>query len=166
MVTKLNPLAELRADHVEVRDNLLDLIDALSKRDATRALEILIYLDKITGPHFRFEEESFYPSLEKFFGQEYHEYLLSAHDRIIRTAKELAATLGKGELTVDEADRLVSMVRTQVLPHPVECEGLALFAERLTQEELDAIAANLEAARKADVPLLEWADTIRTRKVA
>ncbi len=164
-MAKLNALAELRSDHTVVRDTLLDLIDALSKRDATRALEILIYLDKITGPHFRFEEESFYPALGKFFGQEYLEYLLSAHDRVIKAAKELAAVLGKGEITEEEAERLVNLVRSQVLPHPVECEGLALFAERLSPEELEAISANLEAARKADVPLLEWAETIRARKV-
>ncbi len=164
-MAELNALAELRSDHTVVRDTLLDLIDALGKRDATRALEILIYLDRITGPHFRFEEESFYPALEKFFGREYLEYLLSAHDRIIKVAKELAAVLGKGEITEEEAERLVNLVRSQVLPHPVECEGLALFAERLSPEELEAIAANLEAARKADVPLLEWAETIRARKV-
>ncbi len=165
-MAQINPLEALKSDHQEVRDNLLALLDALSKKDATRALEVLIYLDKLTGPHFRFEEESLYPALKKLFGEAYYEHLLTAHDRVIKAAKELAAVLGKGELTDEEAQRLVELVRREVLPHPVECEGLALFAERLSQEELDAIAESIEKARQEAVPLLEWAETIRERKIA
>ncbi|MBI2862132.1 MAG: hemerythrin domain-containing protein [Chloroflexi bacterium] len=163
-MAKLDPIVELKADHKKVRDSLLDLIDATGRADVAKSLEILIYLDKLTGPHFRFEEETLYPTLAKFFGEEYHQHLLTAHDRIIRTAKELAGILGKGEITPEEADKLPGVIRTQVLPHPIECEGVALFAERLTEGEVDAIGRNLEDSRKADIPLLEWSDTIRARK--
>lgn len=161
---KVDPVAQLQADHKVVRDTLLDLISAVEGRDATKSLEILIRLDKLTGPHFRFEEESFYPAVTKFFGEDYHQYLLGVHDRIIRTAKELAGAFGKGEITQEEAQRLPNVIRTQVLTHPVECEGLVLFAERLSKGELDKIADNLQTSYKANVPLLTWADTIRTRK--
>lgn len=164
-MAKLDPIAVLKDDHKQVRDGLLDLIDSLKGRDAVKALEILIKLDKLTGPHFRFEEESLYPALERFFGKEYFEYLLGVHDRIIRTAKELAGLLGKGEITEEEAERLPGLVRTQVLPHPIECEGLTLFADRLTKDEINRIADNLEASQKADIPLLEWAEKVRARKV-
>lgn len=163
-MAKVDPLAALRSDHKQVRDVLLDLINATGKRNATRALEILIRLDKLTGPHFRFEEESFYPALQRFFGKEYYEYLLGVHDRIIRAGRELAAVLGTGQITAAQAEKLPNVIRTQVLTHPVECEGLGLFAERLPKRELDKIAANLEQCRKANVPLLEWADKIRQRK--
>lgn len=163
-MAKLDPIAVLKDDHKQVRDDLLDLIDSLKARDAVKSLEILIKLDKLTGPHFRFEEESLYPTLERFFGKEYFEYLLGVHDRIIRTAKELAALLGKGEITEDEAKMLPDLVRSQVLSHPIECEGLTLFAEKLTKDEIDKIAVNLEASQKADLPLLEWAETVRTRR--
>lgn len=159
-----DPIGTLKADHVKVRDGLLELIDATSRRDATKALEILIRLDKFTGPHFRFEEESLYPALERFFGKEYYEHLLNAHDRVIRTAKQLAAILGKGEITEKESQELPAVIRTQVLPHPIECEGLTLFTERLSKKELDRIAANLADSQKANVPLLEWADKVRVRK--
>lgn len=163
-MAKVDPIAELRADHRQVRDGLLDLIDATGKRNAAKALEILIKLDKMTGPHFRFEEESLYPSLERFFGKEYLEYLLGVHDRIIRTAKALAGVLGTGQISPAEGERLPNLIRTQVIPHPIECEGLTLFAERLPKKELNDIAANLEASRKAGVPLLEWADKVRKRR--
>ncbi len=162
-MASLNPITELRADHAQVRDALLDLIESLKAGDAERALEILIQLDKLTGPHFRFEEESLYPALSRFFGDDYREALLRAHDRVIRTAKQLAEVLGKGGLTQEEGNKLADLVRREVLPHPVECDGLGLFAERLTAEELEQIGQNLEASRQSGVPLLEWASTLRKR---
>lgn len=162
-MTQLNPIAELSAEHLLVRDALLDLIDALKSRNVEKALEILFRLDVLTGPHFRFEEESFYPALTQFFGPDYTEHLLRAHDRVIRTAKELAGVLGKGEISETEGQALAERVRTQVLPHPVECEGLGIFAERLGRKELEEIAQNLAACRNAGLPLLEWATTIRER---
>lgn len=161
----VDPIIELNAEHLQVRDALLDLISHIKARNVEQALEILLRLDKLTGPHFRFEEESFYPALTQFFGADYTEHLLTAHDRVILTAKELATALGKGEISADEAQRLAELVRKQVLPHPVECEGLGLFAQRLSPEERESIAQNLEASRKADIPLLEWANTIRERRV-
>jgi hypothetical protein len=140
-------------------------VDAVKGRNAEKALEILFQLDVLTGPHFRFEEETFYPALAQFLGDEYKEYLLGAHDRVIKTAVELADVLGKGELSQEEGERLAKLIRTQVFPQPVECEGLGLFAERLSPAELERLAENFEDCRKADLPLLEWAETIRARKV-
>jgi hypothetical protein len=165
-MSQLDPIAELKADHKKVRDDLLELIDVISKGDAIKALEILIRLDKLTGPHFRFEEESFYLALEKFYGREYVEYLLGVHDRIVKRAKELATILGKGEITPEEARTLPGILRTDVLSHPIECEGITLFAEKLAKEELSQIAQNIEECRKADVPLLQWGDTIKDKERA
>jgi hypothetical protein len=164
-MTKLDPIATLQSDHRVVRDILLELIEASSRRDAIKSLELLIRLDKLGGPHFRFEEESLYPTLEKYFGQEYYEYLLSAHDRIIRSSKKLSEILGKGEITDEEANELPTIIRSQILPHPIECDGLTMLAEKLSQVELEEIRENLKVALKDDIPLLEWANTVRERKV-
>jgi len=163
-MSTLDPINELKEDHKKVRDYLLNMIEALGRRDAQKALEILLLLDKLGGPHFRFEEETFYPALEKFFGKDYYEYLLRAHDRVINAAKRIAEVLGKGSVTQEEAESLVKLTRSEILPHPIECEGLVLLAEKLSQEDLNKIAGNLATARQAAVPLLEWADTIRSRK--
>lgn len=165
-MAKLDAIAQLKADHSQVRDILLDIIEAARRQDATKALELLLRLDKLGGPHFQWEEESFYPALEQFFGAQYKEYLLSVHDRIIRAAKKLAAILGKGEITQKEAERVIELVRTEILPHPIECEGLTLFSERLSKGELDAMAKHFTSVRKDGLSLLEWADKVRTRKVA
>ncbi len=157
----LDAVAELKSDHAKVRDSLLELINIVEKGNAVKALEILIRLDKLTGPHFRWEEESFYLASEKFFGREYLEYLLSVHDRILQRAKELAGILGKGELTEEERKKLPGILRMDVLSHPIECEGVAIFAEKLSKRELAAMAKRLEECRKEDVPLLEWGDKIK-----
>lgn len=165
MTVALNPIKELEADHRAVRDILLALIDAGNRGDGTKALELLLTLDKAGGPHFRFEEESLYPALEKFFGREYYEYLLSAHDRVIRSAGVLGGILGDSEISKEDADKLKAVIQTDILPHPIECDGLTLLAEKLSEKELDEIGENLEAARKEGVPLLQWAAEIRERKV-
>jgi hypothetical protein len=160
-LAKLDPVTELKSDHRLVREIILELIDVVSKRDAAKALELLLYLDKKGGPHFRFEEEAFYLALEKFYGREYLEYLLGAHDRILNRAGYLAGILGKGEISEEEAKILPGVLRTDVLSHPIECEGITLFAEKLSKKELDSIADKIEEARKADVPLLLWGNSIK-----
>jgi hemerythrin-like domain-containing protein len=162
---KIDAIAEMRKDHNKVRDILLDLIDAIKRLDVTKAFELLLILDKLGGPHFRAEEEVMYPLLKKFFGEEYYNRLLEEHDRVIKAATHLAETLGKGSITPQEAEELIKLIQSEILPHPITCSGLEIFMERLSSEELDKIAESLLAARKEEVPLLEWSQTIRTRKV-
>ncbi len=163
-MARLDAIAELKADHTKVRDIRLDIIVAAPRRDAAKALELLLRLDKLGGPHFQWEEESFYPTLERFFGPEYKEYLFGVHDRIVRAARQLAQILGKGEITEAESKKIVALVRSEILPHPIECEGLTLFSERLTSKEVEAMGKHFEAVRKTGLPLLEWAQNVRTRK--
>jgi len=161
---KINPIKEVKEEHEKVRDILLDFMDAIRKRDVTKSVELLLILDKLGGPHFRMEEETMYRALKKFYGEEYYQRLLEEHDRVISAAKEIGETLGKGEITPEEATKLIKLIQSEILPHPITCSGLEMLMERLTSEELKKIAESLEAARKADIPLLEWASTIRSRK--
>ncbi len=161
---KIDPIKEVKKDHEKVRDILLDFMDAIRKRDVTKSVELLLILDKLGGPHFRMEEETMYKALKKFYGNEYYQRLLEEHDRVISAAKEIGETLGKGEITPEEATKLIRLVQNEILPHPITCSGLEMMMEKLTPEELNRIAENFIEARKADVPLLEWASTIRGRE--
>ncbi len=60
---------------------------SLSK-NLERTGEVLENLNKLLGPHFRFEEEALYPILRRFLG-EYIYQLLSEHDEGIKSAKEV-----------------------------------------------------------------------------
>ncbi|MEM3510968.1 MAG: hemerythrin domain-containing protein [Nitrososphaerales archaeon] len=162
-MARLDIITEIKSDHTKVRDILLELIDTISKRDATKALEILLKLDKLTGPHFRWEEESFYPSHIKIFGRQYFEYLLGVHDRIVKRGKDLATILAKGEITEEEAKILPEIIRNDVLPHPIECDGITLLTTKLSKDELEKMAEDLERYRKEGIPLLEWAETIKDK---
>lgn len=164
-MSKIDPIAEFKKDHARVRDLLLEMITALKDLNAQRSLEILIELDKLGGPHFRFEEEVLYPMLKKFYGEEYYEYLLSAHDKVIRAAKRLAEVLGKGEISPSESEELIRLIRRDIMPHPIECEGLVLLAEKLSSEELEEVAKSIVETRTEGIPLLEWASKIRERKI-
>jgi uncharacterized protein Yka (UPF0111/DUF47 family) len=151
-------------DHKMVRDNLLSMIDAIRRNDSTKAFELLINLDKLGGPHFRAEEETMYPAMKRFYGEDYYERLLQEHDSVINAAKKIAETLGKGKLSPEDIKNLVTILQNEIMPHPITCSGLEILMERLNQEDLDKIAKNLLTARKEDIPLLEWADNMRERK--
>jgi len=163
-MTELDTIKEMSDDHKIVRDTLLEMVDTIKKKDVTKAFELLINLDKIGGPHFRAEEETMYPELKQFFGDQYYEKLLTEHDTVINAAKKIAETLGKGSLTNEDSQQLVKIIQNEIMPHPITCSGLEILLERLSASELETISKNLEASRKADIPLLEWADSIRARK--
>mgnify|MGYP005837012561 CR=1 FL=1 len=154
-------IALFREDHRTVRDGLLELIDALRAKDVGLARQVLGKLNELVGPHFRFEEEALYPALRKFLG-EYVDELLSEHDGVIATAKACAQLLEKDALTDHEADEAARAARA-LLVHVSNCDGLAILCERLDPKEFDHLAQEFSASQAADVPLLQWADTIRRR---
>ncbi len=160
-MANLDPIAQFRDDHRGVRDNLLDIINALEAKDVTQAREILGKLDTAVGPHFRFEEEAFYPALRVFLG-EYVDELLKEHDGVIETAITCANLLERDSLTDEEAKQAAQAARA-LLVHVSNCDGLAILSERLKPEELDELGEKFESAREAGVPLLRWAESIRKR---
>jgi hemerythrin HHE cation binding domain-containing protein len=91
-----------RQERRQVRDTLLDLVQAFQKRDRDRIASLLTQAAVYTGPHFSYDEESLYPLLEEIFGREYIEKQLCDHDRVIGTAKKLIELAGKDRLTNDD----------------------------------------------------------------
>ncbi|MEE9165653.1 MAG: hemerythrin domain-containing protein [Nitrospinota bacterium] len=160
-MAELDPIAEFREDHRMVRDSILSISDALDEKDVAKAREILGNLDAKVGPHFRYEEEHLYPALRVFLG-EYVDQLLKEHDNAINTAKACAELLSKDTLEVQEAEdaKKAAMV---ILVHVCNCDGLAILSERFSADELNDLGDKLAASRKAGVPLLKWADTIRKK---
>ncbi len=158
-MAKMDPIAEFRDDHRKVRDGLLDMVEALKSKDAVRAGEILGNINTLTGPHFRYEEETLYPALRVFLG-EHVDQLLKEHDGIIDTARNCAELLKKGSLTDEEAEEAAKAAKA-LLIHVSNCDGLAILSERLKPEELDELGEKFASAREAGVPMLDWAANIR-----
>ena len=155
----MDPIAEFREDHRKVRDGLLDIIKALQSKDVLKAREILGNINVMIGPHFRYEEETLYPRLRTFLG-EYVDQLVKEHDGVIDTARACANLLGKNALTDKEANDAANAARA-LLVHVSNCDGLAILSERLGKSEIDYLGEKFTASRKAGVPLLDWAATIR-----
>ncbi|MBI2917875.1 MAG: hemerythrin domain-containing protein [Chloroflexi bacterium] len=162
MAAKLDPIVEFREDHRKVRDGLLALASAAETGDLPQARKSLGEIDALTGPHFRYEEEALYPALKEYLG-EYVDRLVEEHDGAIGTARTAAGLLAKPSLTRDEGKAAASAARA-LLVHVSNCDGLNILAERFSQQKLDQLAQQFEKARQANVPLLQWAGTIRERK--
>lgn len=160
-MSTIDPIAEFRADHRQVRDGLIELTAALEAKEVKKAREILARIDKLIGPHFQFEEEALYPALRVFLG-EYVDDLIKEHDGVIATARACATLLQKPELDDEEARAAAKNARA-LLVHVSNCDGLGILAERLTPQELARLGEKLVAARKAGLSLLKWADTIRSQ---
>lgn len=159
MAARLDPIVEFREDHRQVRDGLLDLSAAAEGGNLPKAREALGKLDALVGPHFRYEEEALYQTLREFLG-EYVDRLLSEHDDAIATARTAADLLSKPSLSADEG-KMASQAARALLVHVSNCDGLNILTERLSADKIDWLAQRYEGARAANVPLLQWAATIR-----
>ncbi|MCZ7589908.1 MAG: hemerythrin domain-containing protein [Gaiella sp.] len=154
--------ALFRAEHRDVRDALLDLIDAFRDRDRDRIETLLGRVATLTGPHFRYEEESLYPSLTGIFEESYVEYLYEAHDGAIARARELVALAGRETLTDDDVAAAVHAIR-EILPHVSDCDGLSVMVEVLPEASVRNILATRDRTNELGLDLLTWADTARSR---
>lgn len=154
-----------REEHRQVRDGLLDLITAFSRRDFAQIQSLLGRIATRTGPHFRYEEESLYPALVEIFGPDYVESLLEDHDRAIRGAKRLVELAGQGSLSEKEVNEAVALVRG-ILPHVSDCDGLSIMVERLPDRKVQDILESRDRSNQANVDLIRWADQIRKRPAA
>ncbi len=151
-----------RNEHRQVRDVLLDLIAAFEARELASVRALLDRAAVLTGPHFRYEEESLYPALAEIFGEGYIEKLLGDHDRAIGTAKKLVGLSKKQSLTEDDVGTACRLVR-EVLPHVSDCDGLSIMVERVDATTVREILDTRDRAREAGLNLLEWADQVRGR---
>ncbi len=151
-----------RQEHRQVRDLLLDLIQAFEARNLPRIRQLLGQVVSVTGPHFRYEEEALYPALTPIFGVKYIQTLLKAHDGAIAGARRLAALAEQDELSDDDVAEAIEIVR-DILPHVSDCDGLSLMVERLPESEIQTISERRDVAWSEGLDLLRWASTLRRR---
>lgn len=152
---------QFRAEHREVRDALFDLSDAFAAHDAAGAGALLGKIAGLTGPHFRYEEETMYPSLVQIFGADYVSALIDDHDGVIAGARRLVELAG-GPIDDAVAVEAKSVVQG-MLPHVSDCDGLSIMVERLSDAEVDAIFATRDRALADGLDLLTWDETVRSR---
>lgn len=151
-----------RDEHRQIRDVLLELIEAFQSHDKARVQVLLDQTAAYTGPHFRYEEESLYPALVEIFGQGYIEELLRDHDRAIGTAQRLLELAGKESILDEDAAEATRLIRS-ILPHVSDCDGLSIMVERLPDEKVQTILDTRDRSRQAGLNLLQWTEQVRNR---
>lgn len=152
-----------REEHREIRDTLLTLIRSFETLDVAQAATNLRKVLEVMGPHFRYEEESMFPALTPLFGSEYVDRLLTEHDIAIGIAIRLDNAASQSEMTVAEGSRMASLIRSRLLPHVSDCDGLSIMVERLPYETISAILTARDLALSQGLDLFSWASRIRKR---
>ncbi len=153
-----------REEHRAVRDALLDLVTAFRASDMERARVLLATIAALTGPHFRYEEESLYPALVSIFGKPYIEKLLEDHDGAIENSRRLATLGSRPSLSEAESEEAVALVR-KILPHVSDCDGLSIMVERLDEDTVRNVFRVRESSNASGLDLFTWADSVRSRPV-
>ncbi|HWP60243.1 MAG TPA: hemerythrin domain-containing protein [Candidatus Acidoferrales bacterium] len=148
-------IGEFHSDHTKVVQALLDLRSAVQNRDVARVSATLGEANKLVGPHFKFEELYLYPSLKEFTGEAGIQRLVSEHDGIFRSVGALVKLASKG--TWSEADAKTAEAYLDLIwEHPVTCDGLGLYIERLPGNVQQSLLSRMEELRREGTTLLEY----------
>ncbi len=150
-----------REEHREIRDALLGLNAAFQQRDMVEVRRLLGKTARLSGPHFRYEEEVMYPALVQVFGEEYVASLYKAHDGVISASRRLVQLGGKSKLSDADVAEAQKLIRA-VLPHVSDCDGLSIMVETFPAEEVAQILAARTSSLGEGLDLLTWADQVRS----
>lgn len=149
-------------EHREIRDALLDLIEAFRAKDMVQVRAHVDRVSKLIAPHFRYKEESLYRSLVDLFGHEYIRERLEAHDRAIGNAQRLAQMGQKAWLSDEEAAYAVQLVR-EILPQVADSAGLSLMVERLPEQRVRSLLDERDQCWSSGVGFADWTVRLRNR---
>jgi len=143
---------EFRNDHRFVLRTLVDLRKAVEAHDFASARQLVEALDTAAGPHMEFEERYLYPSLIPLLGEERVKSLISDHQGAAEMLFKAKRVLSKETVTNEDVEFLQEFVRA-FLQHASDCEGTALLAEALSQEQIEQFGEQLVALRSTGKPL-------------
>lgn len=150
-------IGEFHTDHAKVVQALLDLRHAIQAHEPARVRTTLGQANQLVGPHFKFEEQNLYPSLTEFLGEAGVQRLLTEHDGVFRGVAALVELAGKDAWTEAEA-RSAGANLELIWEHPVTCDGLSLYIERLPAETQASLLEKMEEMRREGTTLLEYRD--------
>lgn len=151
----MNLIQEFHSDHRKVVNALFNLRQAIMARDIDQVRSILNSAEDVVGPHFKFEELYLYPALERFLGEPQVKKLLNEHDGVFRSVRRLAQLAQKSSWSDAEYHSALSNLEL-IYEHPISCDGLGLWMERLTQDEQQELAERMQAVRRVGTRLSEY----------
>ncbi|HZP01161.1 MAG TPA: hemerythrin domain-containing protein [Terriglobia bacterium] len=151
----MNLIQEFHSDHQKVVGALFELRQAITQRDIPKVRTILASAEKLVGPHFKFEELYLYPALERFLGESYTKKLYNEHDGVFRSVRRIAH-LAQSDSWSDSDHESAKTNLELIYEHPVACDGLTLWIEKLTAEERERLSERMSEVRKQATSLSEY----------
>lgn len=146
---------EFHSDHSKVVAALLDLRKAIRRRDPVRVAKTLNKANRLVGPHFKFEERHLYPALIPFVGEAGLMRLLNEHDGVFRGVGRLLELASKGDWAESDAEAAAATLEL-IWEHPITCDGLSLYIERLPRSAQTSLLTRMEELRQEGTTLLEY----------
>lgn len=146
---------EFHTDHHQVVSALFELRKAIAERNVASVRQVLGAAEGLVGPHFKFEELYLYPALEPFLGEAYGKKLLNEHDGIFRSIRKIAQ-LAQSD-SWDDAQYESAMANLELIyEHPISCDGLSLWIERLPEGQREDLLQKMLDTRKQGTKLSEY----------
>jgi hypothetical protein len=151
-----------KQEHREIRDAVLNLIQALRNHDQPKVRSFLTQVAQLTGPHFRYEEEAIFPDLSDLLDEKYVETLFINHDLAIGAVERLTELAIRNRISEQENREATTLCRSLI--NVLECDELSIMMELLPEEKILAVLAARERCRDDDLDLITWAEDVRRRK--
>jgi len=139
-------------EHRQMREVVLDLIDAFEKQDQERALEAIVAMEALAGPHFYYEQEELYPALAEEHGDEQIEKLLEEHAQAVEAACQLTELAAQDALDEEAAAYGADLAR-QLLPHVSEPDEVAVMVGVLEPQTIKKLHKAHKETKKKRVKL-------------
>lgn len=147
-----------KKEHRTILDNIKQLTDDVKERNTVEVAESIDELNTLLGPHFRYEEETLYPSLKDQYGRIYVKRLYDSHEGTIHTIRKLKDMV---ENTHFDKNKALDLIYGWLLPHVSDCEGLSIMVDQIPDDAMDEIAKARRKAKEENLDLLTWADQVR-----
>lgn len=142
-------------EHAEVVQALVDLRIAIQSRNPAQVRATLDLTNELIGPHFKFEELYLYPQLKEFLGEPGIMRLLNEHDAILRGIWSLRKLATMDTWTSPDAESAAAALEL-MWGHPIRCDGLCLYIERLPDHVQSELLEQLQELRRQGTTLLEY----------
>lgn len=136
-------------DHKQLTRGLSAILRALRAGDTERAFRLASELDEAVGPHMQFEEEVFYPEVEKILGREFVDQLYAEHALGQRAIRSILAHGQRGELA-GEIETLIRDLET-TLQHAFSCGTLLSHLDALPADETATLLRKLQELRSSEI---------------
>ena len=139
--------AAFREDHAVLGRGFFDLAQSLRANDLEQARAAAAELDRTAGAHIAFEEESFYPALQAFFGKSETRRMYDEHRVGLGVVQTLCALPQDAELAEDQRRRLLRDAEVMAR-HIADCGALFETIGRLPSGQQSALLQALRDWRE------------------